>query len=153
LRQVPVLIQRIDQQTDYLAVFAIQRTGGQLAMQVFAQAGLICRLLGIGLVFVVRAVRRAAGIPARRLAAKIVRAAVVGAVLLRFAGIRAALRCRKKSICGKNIRSRFLGQFQHGVFVQHPRDFLMNVLRGELQQTNSLLQLRGERQLLGHPDL
>ena len=32
---------------------------------------------------------------------------------------------------------------------EHLRDFLVDVLRGELQQSDSLLQLRCKRQLLG----
>ena len=41
-----------------------------------------------------------------------------------------------------------LRHFQKRVFVQHLLDFLAQFERGELQQANRLLQLRGEREML-----
>src|SRR5574340_334396 len=115
-------------------------------MQILAQAGLPSSLLGIGLIFVVRAVRSAtAYIPVCLLVAEIVCAAVIGMGLfgLVIGRGRAALCRRRQIILGESGWSGFLGQFKHGIFVQHPDNFLMHVLRGELHQTNSLLQLRG----------
>jgi hypothetical protein len=58
------------------------------------------------------------------------------------------LRETEREVPEQSAQRGFFSQFQHG-FSSSICAFLMHVLGRELQQTDSLLQLRGERQLLG----
>ena len=143
LREVAVLVERVDQQLDEGAVALVEVGERELRAQVVAQRRRVGR--GEAAVAVLLVVARAA--PVRGDLARPVGSSAGGGLGRRAALVRGGIRRRRRPL---RCSAAFVAvlALERRVLHQEAVDLLVELDRGELQQPDRLLQLRREREVL-----
>jgi hypothetical protein len=148
LREIAILVERVDQHRDQRAVALADAGERELLVEVVAQRRRVGRReRAVGVVVVVRAPGGRGRLGQPVLAPL---GGLVGRGRLRLRGARA--RVARRGERGARLAFRVLA-LEDRVLHQQALDLLVQLDRGQLQQADRLLQLRRQRQVLREPEL
>src|SRR5262245_14788606 len=157
LREIAVVVQRVDEEPDQACIALGQLRERELRQQVRPQRRRIRGYLLVLALLAVVAIGRGRRVVQRAdvAIAAFGRRGVAGRLFggSRFGGGGCRLRYAKGRVRGGGLLAGAVLALEQGIFLQHALQLLVELQRRQLQQADRLLQLRGEREVLGQPEL